>query len=264
MTIPFKQLVTERVVRVFAVGRVVNPVVVDMFALAGGYDGFWLDQEHAGLTYEQMVVAAVCARANDFDCFVRMAPTGYSQVTQCLETGAGGVMAARIESAAQAEQFVQWAKFAPRGSRGMNTSGRDARYTHRPPAQFATEANRENFVAIQIETRGALEEAERIAAIDGVDLLFVGPVDLSQALGITGQLGHETLWTAIERVAAACRKHGKNWGIVPPDPSLAERAVELGCRMLTMGNDVMCLRRGIQAVKESYGKRFQAHQPIEP
>jgi 2-dehydro-3-deoxyglucarate aldolase/4-hydroxy-2-oxoheptanedioate aldolase len=253
----FKVLLAEgRVLRVFALGRVVSPVLVDMFALAGGYDGFWLDQEHAGLTYEQMVVASLAARANNFDCFVRMAPTGYSQVTQCLETGAGGVMAARIESAAQAEQFVQWAKFAPRGSRGMNTSGRDAHYTHKAPAQFAADANRDGLVAIQIETRGALDEAERIAAIDGVDVLFVGPVDLSQALGITGQLGHETLWAGIERVSAACRKYGKHWGIVPPDPTLAERAVELGCQILTMGNDVMCLRRGIQAVKESYARRF--------
>jgi 2-dehydro-3-deoxyglucarate aldolase/4-hydroxy-2-oxoheptanedioate aldolase len=253
----FKQLLTlDRPLRVFAVGRVPSPVVIDLFGLAGGYDGFWMDQEHGGLSYEQIQVAAVCARANGFDSFVRMAPLNYAQTTQALEAGAGGLMAARINSADEAEQFVQWAKFAPRGSRGMNTSGRDALFTHKTPAQFAAEANGEQFVAIQVETRGALEDADRIAAIDGVDLLFVGPVDLSQALGITGQLGHETLWSAIERVAAACRRHGKHWGIVPPDPALAARAVEMGCRMLTVGNDVMCLRRGIQGVKESYGGLF--------
>lgn len=253
----FKELLAaDRVIRVFAATRVVHPVLFDMFGLAGGFDGFWLDREHGGLTYEQVLVSAVCARANGFDCFVRMAPTNYSEVTQHLEAGAGGVMAARIESAEQAEEFVGWCKFAPRGSRGLNSSGRDANYTHKPTPQFATDSNRDHFVSIQIEMLGALNDAEKIAAIDGVDLLFVGPNDLSQSLGILGQLGHEQLWQAIERVAAACRRHGKHWGIVPPSPELAERAVEMGCRMLTIGNDVMCLRRGIDAVKTMYAKRF--------
>jgi 4-hydroxy-2-oxoheptanedioate aldolase len=249
-------LATDRVLRVFALTRIVHPVLIDLFGMAGGYDGFWLDQEHGGLTYEQIMLAAVCARANGMDCFVRMAPTNYAQATQSLEAGAGGLMAAQICSAEQAEQFVRWAKFAPRGTRGLNTSGRDADFTHKLPAQFTADANARNFVAIQVETLGAVEEAERIASIDGVDLLFVGPGDLAQALGIVGQFQNEKLWEAIGRVSAACRKHGKPWGMVPPDPALAERAVEMGCRMLTLGNDVMCLRRGVQAVRESFGKRF--------
>lgn len=254
----FKQLLADdRVVRVFALGRIVSPVLIDMFGLAGGYDGMWLDQEHAGLTYEQIQLGTACARANGFDSFVRLNAGDYAVVTQAMEAGAGGIMAARVESAEQAERIVGWAKFAPRGSRGMNTSGYDSDYTFKGPAQFAVDANRDSFVAIQIETLGALEDVDKIAAIPDVDLLFVGPVDLSQALGIVGQLSHEKLWTAIERVAAACRKHKKHWGIVPPDPALAERAVQMGCRMLTMGNDVMTLRRGILAVKESFAASFK-------
>jgi 4-hydroxy-2-oxoheptanedioate aldolase len=257
MPTTFKELLdTVRVLRVFALTRIVHPVMIDLFGLAGGYDGFWLDQEHGGLTYEQVMLASVCARANDMDCFVRMAPANYAQVTQCLEAGAGGVMAAQISSVEQAEQIVRWAKFAPRGARGLNTSGRDADFTHKAPAPFTAEANRRNFVAIQVETLGAVEQAEEIAAIDGVDLLFVGPGDLAQALGIVGQFQHERLWEAIRRVADACHRRGKPWGMVPPDPALAERAVELGCRMLTLGNDVMCLRRGVEAVRQAFGQRF--------
>ncbi|MBX3412211.1 MAG: hypothetical protein KF708_05785 [Pirellulales bacterium] len=255
MGVKIKQmLAADKVVRLFCMGRTINPVTVDLFGLAGGFDGFWIDQEHGGLTYEQVLLLSVCARANDFDCFVRMAPTDYALVTQNLEAGGGGVMAARIESAAQAEEFVQWCKFAPRGFRGMNTSGYDAHYTHKTQAQFAADANREHFVAIQIETTGALQEAETIAAIDGVDLLFVGPSDLSQALGHLGQLDHPGTWEAIERVAKACRQHGKHWGIVPADPAYADRAVELGCRMLSVGGDVSCLKRGIEATKDAYAK----------
>lgn len=253
----FKTLLArDEVIRLFSIGRVVHPVVIDMFGLAGGYHGFWLDQEHGGLTYEQILLASVCARANGMDTFVRMAPTDYALATQNLEAGAGGIMAARVESAAQTEEFVRWAKFAPRGIRGMNTSGWDARYTHKSQADFAADANREHFIGVQIETRGALEQADQIAAIDGVDLLFVGPSDLSQALGHLGQLGHEAVWAGIKQVSAACRRHGKNWGTVPADPDYANRCLDLGCRMLIMGSEIVCLKQGIEAVKTAFGAVF--------
>jgi len=158
------------------------------------------------------------ARANRLGMFVRMAPTGYAQVTQNLEAGADGVMAARLRSAAHAEQFVTWCKFAPRGDRGLNSSGFDARYTFKPVGQLVTDANRDSFVAIQIETLGALEEVDQIAAIEGVDLLFVGPADMSQALGCVGQVNSEKVWEAIDRVAAACRRHNKPWGAAACSP----------------------------------------------
>jgi 2-dehydro-3-deoxyglucarate aldolase/4-hydroxy-2-oxoheptanedioate aldolase len=258
MATSFKQwLATDRLIRIFSIPRIVHPVLFDLFGLAGGYDGFWLDQEHGGLTYDQVVLASVCARANNFDCFVRLAPANYALVTQNLEAGAGGVMGARIESAAHAEEFVRWSKFAPRGLRGMNSSGRDANYTHKSQAQFAVESNRDHLVAIQIETLGALNEVDEIAAINGVDLLFVGPSDLSQELGILGQWDNEKLWEAIGKVQAACQKHGKHCGTVTPTTGYADRAAENGCRMLSFGSDVFCLRKGIEAVKQMFGNHFQ-------
>lgn len=253
----FKQLLAgDRLVRIFSLPRIVNPIVIDMFGLAGGYDGFWLDQEHGGVTYEQIVLASVCARANNFDSIVRMAPVNYALVTQNLEAGAGGVMAARIESAAQAEEFVRWSKFAPRGMRGMNSSGRDAHFTHKSQSQFAVDANRDHLVSIQIETLGALNQVDEIAAIDGVDLLFVGPSDLSQELGVMAQWDSPKLWEGIERVSKACKKHGKHWGTVTPNSAYADRAAETSCKMLSFGSDVMCLKLGIAATKQMFGKHF--------
>lgn len=255
----FKQIFAAgRVAKVFSLARIIHPVMVDLFGLAGGYDGFWIDQEHGGLTYEQVLLASVCARANGMDTFVRMAPSNYAQVTQNLEAGAGGALAARIESAAQAEEFVRWAKFAPRGLRGMNTGGRDAHYTHKTQAQFALDANREQLVGIQIETVGALADVEAIAAIDGVDLLFLGPSDLSQALGHLGQLSHPEVWEAVGRIARACRAHGKHWGTVPADPEYADRCVAQGCQLLIIGGDVVSTRRGIAAVQQAYAQYFTA------
>lgn len=258
MITSFKRLITEtnELVPLFALGRIVHPVLVEMFGLAGGYRGFWFDQEHASISTEQISALALAARANDMDTFVRMPPIGYWQVTQALEAGAGGVMAAQISSADEAREFVSWTKFSPQGVRGLNSSGYDAKYSHKPLGQFATDANREGFVAIQIETTQAVEQAEQIAALDGVDLLFVGPADLSLALGVPGQFHAEKVWEAIAHVSRACRNHGISWGAVVPDPSFAERAVELGCRMPTVGNEIHALRMGIESLRTKFDKAF--------
>src|SRR6185503_1994279 len=190
------------------------------------------------------------------DTFVRMAMTSYSMATAFLEAGAGGLMAARIESAAHAEEFMQWVKFAPRGNRGLNGSGFDAMFGGKTLPQLSVDANRDNFVAIQIETLGALEECEAIAAIDGVDLLFVGPSDLSQVLGVLAQWENERLWSAIEKVAAACKKHGKHWGTIAVNPKFAQRAYDLGCRMLSFGMDIVMMRRGLEATRNTFEGMF--------
>ena len=257
MTHGFKELLaTDTLVPLFVVARVPHPLVIEMFGLAGGFKGFWIDQEHAGITVEQIRDLALAGRANELDCFVRQPPVGYWQVTQNLEAGASGVMAAQIHSAEQAHEFASWAKFAPQGTRGMNTGGRDGDYTHKSAAQFAQESNQKNFVAIQIETLGALDQADEIAAIQGVDLLFIGPLDLSLALGVVGKFHHEKLWEGIVRVADACHKHGKNWGCVAPDLQFADRAIEAGCRMPTFASDVTILRRGIERVQEAFSNHL--------
>jgi 2-dehydro-3-deoxyglucarate aldolase/4-hydroxy-2-oxoheptanedioate aldolase len=190
------------------------------------------------------------------DCFVRMPMTNYADATANLEAGAGGLMAARVESAKHAEEFLQWVKFAPRGNRGLNGSGYDALYGAKTLPQLSADANRDNFVAIQIETAGALEECEAIAAIDGVDLLFVGPSDLSQVLGVLAQWESNKLWSAIDRVAAACKKHNKNWGTIAVNPKFADRAYTAGCRMLSFGMDIIMMRRGLEATRATFEGMF--------
>jgi len=252
----FKNLLaTDKLIRVFCTGQLAHPVVIQMFGLSGAYDGFWIDQEHAGLGPQQVQLAALAGRACGLGSFARMPMTNYAAVTQSLEAGVDGVMAAQVHSATEAEQFVSWAKFAPRGVRGLNTQGADANYTYKSAAEFVHDSNRDHLVAIQIETAGALEHADEIAAIDGVDLLFIGPADLSQALGVLGKPNDPKMWAAVERVAAACRRHGKHWGTVPFDPAWADRCAEKGCRMLTFGNDVAAVRLGIQSLVNSYASQ---------
>ncbi|OYW11554.1 MAG: host specificity protein, partial [Planctomycetales bacterium 12-60-4] len=98
-----------------AVGRVLQHNLLQMVGMTGGFHGVWLDMEHVGLTTQQLEVATLACRAYGMDSFCRVAPTDYATVTRCLEAGSGGVMAAQIFSVEQAEEFVRWAKFAPRG-----------------------------------------------------------------------------------------------------------------------------------------------------
>jgi 2-dehydro-3-deoxyglucarate aldolase/4-hydroxy-2-oxoheptanedioate aldolase len=165
-------------------------------------------------------------------------------------------MAAQVRSARQAEEIVQWAKFAPRGMRGYNSSGFDGCYGTLAPQEYMRRANAETFVAIQIEHKDAVAEAAQIAALPDVDLLFVGPADLSQSLGIAGQWDHARLWEAIEHVAAATRAAGKPWGIVPFSPAAARRCVDLGCRMLSLGGDLTAVHKGLQRTQEEYEDFF--------
>jgi 2-dehydro-3-deoxyglucarate aldolase/4-hydroxy-2-oxoheptanedioate aldolase len=251
-----RRLAAGDTLRAFTLGRITHPILVEMFAQAGGYDGFWIDAEHSNPTPDQLLILALAGRANNFDCFVRMPPIGYWEVTRTLEMGVGGVMASQIRSVAQAEQFVRWAKFPPIGERGTVLTGRDANYSHKTVAQFVADANRDTFVAIQIETTSALEAVDAIAKLDGVDTLFVGPTDLSVVLGIPGQFHDDKMWQAIGRVAEACRRYRKSWGCVAPDPKFADRAVENGCQLVTMGNDILIARRGIDAFKTAFASQF--------
>ena len=246
----------DAIVRVFGVGQLLNHKLIELLGLTGGYDAIWIDQEHTGITIRDIEVATLACRAVGLDSFVRLAPTDYATVMQPMEAGAGGIMAAQVRTAAEADQIVRWAKFWPRGLRGITGAGIDGRYTLIPHAEYTESANRDTFVAIQIETLDAVEHIAEIAAVRDVDLLFVGPADLAQALGLTGQFDHPRCYDTIEHIAAACRQAGKPWGIIARNAEYAGRWVERGCRFLVLGNDVQIVQRGIAATKQSFPKYF--------
>jgi 4-hydroxy-2-oxoheptanedioate aldolase len=250
------RLARNELVRIAGMGRILHPNIIQIVGIQGGFHGLWFDHEHVGFSMESLEIATLAARSQGLDCFVRIAPTDYALVTRCLEAGGGGIMAAQIHSAEQAEEFVRWTKFYPRGARGLNTGGWDARFASIPPAEFCEKANRETFLAIQIETLQSVEECDAIAAIDGVDLLFVGPSDLSQSLGVTGDFFHEKCLAAIDRVSQACRNHGKHWGAVCVSPEHAQMMIDKGCTMISPSSDVRFVNAGVQAIKKQYAKLF--------
>ena len=105
-----KSLLAEgRLIKVFGLGQLCHPKIVEIIGFYGGYDAVWLDQEHAGLSIEQIENDSRAARVTGLDSFVRLAPTDYASVMRPLEAGAGGIMAAQVRGARQAREVVQWA-----------------------------------------------------------------------------------------------------------------------------------------------------------
>lgn len=262
MEIRLKELLSRgQLTRVFSLGQLCHPKFVEIVGLQGGYDAVWFDQEHAGLTIEQIENAARAARGCGLDSFVRLAPTDYATVMRPLEAGAGGIMAAMVRSAAQTEEIIRWTKFHPRGLRGVNATGFDGQYGRLPFDEYIRRANADSFIAVQIENTEAVEDVERIAAIKDLDILFIGPADLSQSLGIAAQWEHPLLWQAIERVARAAESHRIHWAILAVNAPFARRCVALGCKMLSLGLDTWTVNRGLKMVQQEYAEFFQEPSP---
>lgn len=265
MVTRIKSLLAEgQVVRVFSLGALIDPKVVEMVALRGGFDAFWIDHEHGGHSLGAVENSARAVRAAGLDSFVRMAPTDYATMMRFLEVGAGGIMAAQVRTAEEAEQVVGWVKFAPRGRRGLAGGNIDGDFGMIPLAEYTARCNRETFVAIQIENAESLDHLDAIARVPDVDLLFVGPADLSQSLGITGQFDHPRLLAAFEKVSAACASAGVAWGTVALGPESARWMVERGCRLFEVASSVGAIHQGLQAVKARYPDFFPPDREPAP
>ena len=245
-----------KLIRVFGLGQLCSPKLVEMVGFSGGFDAVWLDSEHVGLTGPQVEEATRAARACGLDNFVRLAATDYATVMRPLEAGAGGLMAAMIRSAREVEQLVTWAKFHPRGQRGVNGTGVDGRYGTMPALEYFRRANAETVLGVQIEHADAVEDIERIAAVADLDFLFIGPADLSQSLGVPMEWDNPKMWQAVERVARVAAARRLAWGILPLGQAHARRCVELGCRMLSVGLDTWAFHRGVRAFQQEYAEFF--------
>ena len=248
-----KQLLKQgKMVRVFGMGQLCDPKLVEMVGVSGGWDAVWLDQEHVALPGQLIENCTRAARAVGLDSFVRLAPTDYASVMRPYEAGAGGIMAAQVRSAEQSAEIIHWCKFHPLGLRGVNSGGIDGGYGTIPMADYLRQANDDTYVILQVEHFEAVEAIEKIAALPSLDCLFIGPADLSQSMGLPGQMDHPQVWDAIQRVATACKKTGVRWAILPKDVPYAKKCVEMGCTMLSIGFDTWIVFRGLKSFQDDY------------
>jgi len=252
------KLAAGEVVRLFGIGQLASPKLVEMIGFLGGYDGFWIDQEHAGLGMRDVELCTLAANAHGLDHFVRLPATDYASVMRVLEAGANGCMFSMVRGVKDADKAVRWAKFPPRGERGLNGGNRDGRFGLEPLAGYIERANRDTFIGIQIETPEAIAEVRDIAALPDVDCIFVGPADLSMILGVTGEFEHPKCLETIGELARYCRELGKPWGIVARSASHAAKMYDLGCRLFVLGSDISSVVGGVRGVKQTYADLFES------
>jgi 4-hydroxy-2-oxoheptanedioate aldolase len=240
-------------VRVVGVNRVMAPWLAEVIGKIG-FDVIWLDLEHRAHGYDVIDPIALACRATGIDLMVRIPKAEYGNPMRALECGAQGIMVPHCRSAEEARQWVRWCRYPPLGGRGFDSVGADAEFGLSDSRQYLQQSNREIFVALQIEDREAVDAVEEIAAVEGVDLLFLGPADLSISLGAPLQFDHPSMRSAVARVAEAARKAGIWWGTVTSSPTFAQQALDRGARMVTCANDHFLLLDGLRDAYRQFSK----------
>ena len=225
-------------------GWVSGPIVEEIFSVGGvrvlanaGHDFLWFDTEHNMYDWETLLTVVQYSRAIGITPLVRVTDLSYAAVARALDTGALGVIIPRVESREQVEAAVSYAKYPPLGRRGAGGMARNA-YLNKSVGEAVEFGNAETMVVVQIETPEAAAQAESYASVPGVDVICVGPQDLSINMSVPGKFDDPTFVETIAGVARATASQGLACGMVSRDASSFRRWYEIGCRFLVCNSDL--------------------------
>jgi len=237
-------------------GPIVNEArsigTVKMMALAG-HDFLFFDMEHAMFDWETMLNLVQASLLCDICPLVRVTDLSYPLVARALDSGAQGIIIPRVETREQVEEAVSFAKYPPLGRRG---AGGDARYGYvrRDMRTAVEQANAESMVVVQLESLAGVENIEAIASVPGLDVVCLGPQDLSISMDIHGEFGNPRFIETLQRIVDACAKHGVATGMVEREPADLRRWHDIGMRFLVCNNDGNMIHQGatrdVAALKE--------------
>jgi 4-hydroxy-2-oxoheptanedioate aldolase len=223
--------------------RLVESIEIAQIAKSCGYDSLYIDVEHSALTLRQTGQICIAASMVGVTPFVRVPSIEPEYVSRVLDAGAMGIIAPHVTSAETARKVVAAAKFPPLGHRSVSIGLPQLRFRNWPVAESRRILNERTTVVAMIEGPQALERVDEVAAVDGVDILFIGTNDLCAELGIDGQFEHELVRQAYVRTIEACRKHGKHVGIggLAGHPKLLAEFIKLGALYVSAGSDLQYL-----------------------
>lgn len=226
---------------------------VGRLAANAGAEFLVFDMEHTGWSIETIRMLIATTRSTEAIPLVRIPATEYHFIARVLDVGSMGIMVPMVESAAQAAVLAASAKYPPVGRRGAAFGVAHDDYAGGDIVEKMTSANRETLLIAQIETAAGVRNVDEIAAVEGVDVLWVGHFDLSNSLGIPGQFTHPQFLSAIDAVLDACHKHGKVPAFMAADVPTGKSLLNQGFRMLAYGGDLWlyqtALREGVAALK---------------
>lgn len=204
-----------------------------------GFDWFVFDTEHAPLTQKEVSQMIQVIDVEKVCPIVRVGQVDMYSVKSYLDMGAHGILFPLVNNKEQAEMAVSYCKYPPEGIRG--TAPRKASSYGLSLSEYLRKANELTTVAVQIETKDALKNLEEIANVKGVDILFVGPTDLTMSLGYLDNRDNEELIDAMKKVVYTCEKYGKTPGILAINKEEAERAKKFGFRFIGLSSDFRLL-----------------------
>ncbi len=181
---------------------------------------------------------------HNIDIMLRPPTLEKTRLYRYLEDGATGLMIPHVNTAEKVRMLVDATKFPPVGDRGLDGAGLDADYMVEGADIFTSEANRETFLVVQIETLEAVHNIEEIAAVPGLDGVFIGPGDLGLRLKLQDQ--GMTMEACFEKVAAACRKNGVAWGAPASTPEILKQRHQQGGQLMNHGGEFSAIMRMLQ------------------
>ena len=232
-----------------------TPGIATLCAKAGA-DWVLLDLEHSGYTLDSARPALYAAGSEDITTIVRVPGAQQHLVSTALDAGAQGIMVPWVNSAQQAQRIASWMKYPPVGTRGSAFGMAHDRFSPGSPATKQHQLNESTLFLPQIETPEAVDQAAQIAAVSGVDVLFVGPLDLSTNLGIPGQFTAPQFIDALGQVAQAARSASIPAGIFAATEELGTTAMELGFTVISQSADVAvfgaALAAGFQRIRSQH------------
>jgi 2-dehydro-3-deoxyglucarate aldolase/4-hydroxy-2-oxoheptanedioate aldolase len=227
-------------------------------AAAAGADFVVFDQEHTGFSAETVRTLMAAWRSADLTPMVRVPTTQYHLLSRPLDVGVMGLMVPLVESEAQARLIVESTKYPPLGKRGAAFGVAHDDYAPGDIVAKMESANRETLIIAQIETGRGAEEADRIAAVEGIDVLWIGHFDLTNSLGIPGQFTHPAYLQAVDKVLDACRRHGKAAGFMASSVDQAQALIAQGFNIIAYWGDIWlyqtALREGLAAIRSGLGR----------
>ena len=223
--------------------RLVRGVEIARLAKTAGFDMIYIDLEHSTMTLEATAQICLAALSAGVAPMVRVPANTPEYIQRVLDGGALGIIAPGIRSADEARAVVRATKFAPLGERGAGGALPHLEYRPFPTAEANAAVNAATMVIVQFESAEAVNKAEEIAAVEGVDMVLIGVNDLLADMGLAGQLDHPQVRDAYARTIAACRKHGKHVGVggLSSRPKLIADFVKMGARYVSTGTDLQFL-----------------------
>jgi len=226
--------------------RLSRGVEIASLVQAAGFEALYVDMEHSTASADDASRICIACLGAGITPLVRVPVIDEAHVSRLLDAGAMGIIGPHVHDAAQARRLVELCKFPPLGQRSSVAWLPQLGYRPAKLQHITTVMNKATAVVVMIEDQQALANVDEIAAVEGVDILFIGSNDLSADLGITGQDGHALLDSAVASVIDACRRHGKVAGIggLARQPALLQRYVDMGARFVSMGTDLSFLFEG--------------------